>query len=77
MNWLRHSFTTACKRVGIKGFTIHDLRDTFATRLIESGVNIVTVSKILGHSDINLTVRRYVHPDDSLKKAVAILERYN
>lgn len=76
ISWLRHSFSTACKKAGIRGLTFHDLRDTFATRLIEAGVNIVTVSKILGHSVINLTVKRYVHPDDSLKKAVEILERY-
>jgi len=75
LNWLRHSFSTSCKRVGITDLTFHDFRDTFATRLIEAGVNIVAVSKILGHSDINLTIRRYVHLDDSLKKAVEVLER--
>ena len=38
--------------------------------MIESGVNVVLVSKILGHSDINLTVKRYIHPEDSLRDAV-------
>jgi len=38
--------------------------------MIEAGVNVVLVSKILGHSDINLTVKRYIHPEDSLRDAV-------
>ncbi len=68
--WLKRSFPTACKSAGIHGFRFHDLRHTAATRMIESGVSIVTVSKILGHSDITLTVKRYAHPEDSFKDAV-------
>ncbi len=43
--------------------------------MIESGVNIVEVSKILGHSDIRTTMR-YAHPDDSLREAVEKLALY-
>jgi integrase len=42
---------SACKTLGIKPMTHHDLRHLFATRCIESGVDIPTVSRWLGHSD--------------------------
>jgi integrase len=45
------ALTRACKTVGIKRITHHDLRHLFATLSIESGVDIPTVSKWLGHSD--------------------------
>jgi len=62
-------------RAGILGLIFHDLRHSAATRMIESGVNIVEVSKILGHSDIRTTMR-YAHPDDSLREAVEKLALY-
>ncbi|TDJ08300.1 MAG: hypothetical protein E2O67_01215 [Deltaproteobacteria bacterium] len=55
--------------VNIKGLRFHDLRHTSATRMIESGTNIVAVSRILGHADLKTTVR-YAHLEDSLKDAV-------
>jgi integrase len=76
LSWLKRSFATACRRAGIKGLRFHDLRHTAATRMIESGVNIVTVSNMLGHSDISLTVKRYSHPEDSLKDAVEKLANF-
>jgi integrase len=45
------ALTRACKTVGIKRITHHDLRHLFATLCIESGVDIPTVSKWLGHQD--------------------------
>lgn len=45
------ALTTACKSVGIQRWTHHTLRHLFATRCIESGVDIPTVSRWLGHSD--------------------------
>ena len=73
LNWIKHSFTTSCKKAKITGLRFHDLRHTVATRMLEAGVNVVLVSKILGHSDINLTVKRYIHPEDSLRDAVEML----
>jgi site-specific recombinase XerD len=43
----------ACERAQIKDLVLHDLRRTFATRLIEKGVDIVTVSQLLGHTSIS------------------------
>jgi len=42
---------SACAKVGVKAMTHHDLRHLFATRCIESGVDIPTISRWLGHSD--------------------------
>ena len=46
---------------GVKPIRIHDLRHSFATNLIGSGANIVAVSKYLGHSNVNQTLRTYTH----------------
>jgi len=42
--------------------------NNFATSLVENGVDIVTVSELLGHSDINLTAKRYSHPSPTHKR---------
>ncbi|MGE5443135.1 MAG: tyrosine-type recombinase/integrase [Ignavibacteriales bacterium] len=62
-------FKNACRRAGIQGFRFHDLRHTAATRMVETGANIGAIKKILGHADINITMR-YAHPEDSLREAV-------
>ena len=46
-----NALTRACKKVGTPRITHHDLRHLFATRCIESGVDIPTVSRWLGHKD--------------------------
>lgn len=66
---LRTAFENACRRANIKGLRFHDLRHTAATRMIESGANIVAVSRILGHSTLNMTMR-YTHPVDSERDAL-------
>ncbi len=68
-------FKLALRRANIQGLRFHDLRHTAATRMIESGVSIVVVSKILGHSDIKMTMR-YSHPDSSLREAVETLAKF-
>jgi len=73
---IRRAFEKACLRAGIDGFRFHDLRHTAASRMVDAGVNIVAVSKILGHSDIRTTMR-YAHPDDSLKDAVEKLASFS
>ncbi len=59
------SLTRACKLIGISRITHHDLRHLFATRCIESGVDIPTVSRWLGHVDGGaLAMRVYGHLRD-------------
>ncbi len=56
------SLTNACKKLGIHRITHHDLRHLFATRCIEAGVDIPTVSRWLGHSDGGaLAMKTYGH----------------
>lgn len=50
-----------CDKVGIKRFSMHVLRHTFATRCIEGGMMPKTLQKILGHSNIGITMNLYVH----------------
>ena len=50
-----------CDRVGIPHFSMHVLRHTFATRCIEGGMKPKTLQKILGHSNIGITINLYVH----------------
>jgi hypothetical protein len=47
--------------------THNKFRHTYATRLLESGCDIVTVQKLMGHSDID-TTRQYLDPDEALKR---------
>jgi integrase len=56
----------ACKRAGLSGITWHTFRHTFASRLTRSGVDIVTVKELLGHSSIVVTMR-YAHSNDETK----------
>nr|MCR5255153.1 tyrosine-type recombinase/integrase [Acetatifactor sp.] len=56
-----------CDRVGIPRFSMHVLRHTFATRCIEGGMKPKTLQKILGHSNIGITMNLYVHITDEEK----------
>mgnify|MGYP002508153721 FL=1 len=52
--------------IGHKNF--HSLRHTFATNYINSGADIKSLSEILGHSDVKITLNRYVHPTIETKR---------
>lgn len=66
----------ACRKTGIEGITWHKLRHTFASRLVNRGVDIVTVQQLLGHSTV-VTTMRYTHTNlDSKRNAVAKLEGF-
>lgn len=58
-------------------FSCHILRHTFATRLIEAGVNIKVIQEILGHADIKTTMNIYADATDELKeREIKKLEEY-
>lgn len=52
----------------LENVTFHTLRHTFATRCVECGFDIKTLSEILGHSDVKTTLNKYVHSSMELKK---------
>lgn len=62
------SFTRLLKKLNIRHYKFHCLRHTFATRCLEAGVDIKTLSEIMGHSSPTVTLSIYVHTDYNLKK---------
>ena len=71
---VKRSFNTACRKAKIKDFHFHDLRHTFASQLVMAGVDITTISKLLGHKTLTMTLR-YAHLAPSHKvKALEILD---
>ena len=68
----QQAINSACKKLGIHRFTHHDLRHLFATICIESGVDIPTVSRWLGHKDGGaLAMKVYGHLRDQHSVAMA------
>ena len=59
------SYLEACT---IRDNNFHTLRHTFATMAISRGVDIKTVSLLLGHTDVSFTMKRYVHPNMEHKR---------
>ncbi len=57
-----------CDATGIKHFSMHTLRHTFATRCAESGMQPKTLQSILGHGNINVTMDIYVHCTNDQKE---------
>lgn len=56
------------KQLGMEHVNFHALRHTFATRCIEMDFDAKSLSEILGHADVNITLNRYVHPTMELKR---------
>lgn len=56
------------KQCGLVPVNFHALRHTFATRCIELGFDVKSLSEILGHATVNITLNRYVHPSMELKQ---------
>jgi len=66
-------FMRVCKDAEIKGLRLHDLRHSFASRLLEDGTSIEIVKSLLGHHSITVT-ERYTHSGEEAKrKAVELL----
>jgi integrase len=64
----KHSFSSAVKRAGLKDVVIHDLRRTFGSNCVMSGVSLATVQAWMGHSSIETTIKHYAHLVKSFRK---------
>ena len=58
---MQNRFKTYVKGSGISDANFHALRHTFATRCVEVGFEIKSLSEVLGHANVNITLNRYVH----------------
>ncbi len=56
------------KKSKVKNYKFHILRHTFATDCVQVGMDIKSLSEILGHSDVNMTLNIYVHSSYKMKK---------
>lgn len=64
---LQYHFSKYVEKAGIDKANYHSLRHTFATRCVELGFELKCLSEILGHSNVNITLNRYVHTSMELK----------
>lgn len=71
----RH-FKKVIKSCGIRDLHFHTLRHTFATRCVESGMQIKALSEMLGHSTVKITMDRYVHLSMSFKQSQITILRF-
>lgn len=63
-----NNFKSYLKHANVSQINFHSLRHTFATRAIEAGFDVKTLSEILGHSDVGITLNVYVHSSLTLKQ---------
>jgi integrase len=77
-NFYRREFQSLLEHASLadEGFTFHSLRHTFATTLAADGVHPSTAQKMLGYSDIRMTLAIYTYATDDMQDAAtAALER--
>ena len=72
----RTAFAAACRRAGITGLRLHDLRHSAATNLRRAGVDTMTAMKIIGHKSEQMHRRYNTIQSEDLHEAAAKLQRY-
>lgn len=65
---VQYRFKSILRACGIEDANFHALRHTFATRCVEVGFDVKTLSEILGHSTVSMTMNRYIHPTMEQKR---------
>lgn len=64
---MQNRFKRILKKCGIEDANFHATRHTFATRCVELNFDIKSLSEILGHASVTITMNKYVHPSMELK----------
>ena len=65
---MQYRFTSVLKKLGLPQVNFHALRHMFATKCVDIGVDVKTLSEILGHCSVELTLNRYVHSSIERKR---------
>ncbi|MGP1568803.1 MAG: tyrosine-type recombinase/integrase [Peptoanaerobacter stomatis] len=74
--WLQTNLMKICKDNNLKHIRVHDFRHSHATMLINNGIDIMIVSKRLGHKNISTTINTYAHLyEDRHREVVDFLEK--
>ncbi len=66
---MQRHFKRVLQEAKLEDINYHVLRHTFATRCVEMNFDVKSLSEILGHASVNITMNRYVHPSMDLKRA--------
>lgn len=74
---MQYRFKKILKEAEITDINFHALRHTFATNCVENGMDVKSLSEMLGHSDVKITLNRYVHPTmDSKRRQIGELSGF-
>ncbi|MCM1184772.1 MAG: site-specific integrase [Roseburia sp.] len=65
---VQYRFKKILKEAELPDINFHILRHTFSTNCIEGGTDVKSLSEMLGHSDVQITLNRYVHPSMDMKR---------
>lgn len=65
---MQYQFKKILKEANLYDTNFHILRHTFSTNCIENGMDVKSLSEMLGHSDVQITLNRYVHPSMDTKR---------
>ena len=72
---MQYRFRSVLKKLGLPQVNFHALRHMFATKCVDIGVDVKTLSEILGHCSVELTLNRYVH--SSLERKISCMKLFS
>jgi len=74
---MQNHFAKNTKAANLVGVNFHATRHSFASRCIEAGVDVKSLSEMLGHASVTITLNRYVHSSfDQKREGIKKLEQY-
>lgn len=68
---LQRRLDRLCALSGLQGVHMHTLRHSYATRMLEAGTDVKTLSALMGHSSVRITMERYCHTDQERMNSAA------